>query len=178
MGDHDTFARETHRRDVQNKPFVAWHACCCARSTVMLARCLRRHRGELFAWIALCALGCLSERKDCDHALDVICACSSRPCDRSPPPSIVTALRRCDDDDVRPSDQDGNVHLCVQMVGSAICGVLDGLAANDGSICKASCELDTATCSVPLEQECQRAQYETCDIPDAGVTEAGMREAR
>jgi hypothetical protein len=135
----------------------------------------------LWLALALAGHGCFivdaEDRRDCDDALDILCACASRPCNQPRPPQIVTALQRCNSEDVRPSDQEGNVHLCVKDVGHAICDILDGLAAKDGSLCQSSCDLER-TCFVPLERECQRYQYETCDVPDAGAADAPLAETR
>ena len=105
------------------------------------------------------------EREDCDRALEVVCSCDSRPCEANPPPPIVQALRRCDSEDVRPDNQEGNVHLCIQSAGRSFCAVLDGLATQSQMLCEADCRLHEASCTVDLEQACQEFQYGQCDLP-------------
>lgn len=116
------------------------------------------------------ALGCVAEqdRADCDDALKIICGCASRPCDRPEPPEIVVALRRCGESDVRPRDQQNNVHLCVQGLGKNFCGAIDALVAKDDSVCSVPCDLEH-TCSASLERDCEHAQYETCDLAGSGA---------
>jgi hypothetical protein len=106
----------------------------------------------------------LTDRPQCDDALDVICSCPSRPCDRANPPAIVKAMRRCHEDDVRPDDYEGNVHICIADEGRAFCKVLDGMVRDDGSLCDASC---AHACSPSMTRSCERYHYQQCDLPGA-----------
>lgn len=114
----------------------------------------------LFFWV----LPACEDREDCDNALDVVCSCDSHPCEAKNPPAIVRALRRCDEDDVRPDNQEGNVHLCIQGAGSDFCAVLDGVIRKDQSLCSANCELYSAACTVDLSEACYDYQFSSCDV--------------
>jgi hypothetical protein len=109
------------------------------------------------------------EREDCDRALAVVCACTSRPCDRPDPPAFVTALRRCDENDVRPGNDDDNFHLCIQEVGPRFCDLIDGLATDDPGVCELSCTRRTSSCLMSIKRQCNQFQYERCDLPDGGA---------
>jgi len=135
---------------------------------MFLERLVQRLAAGMAVLAALSLLhGCwllTDEQYECDRTLEVICACDSRPCDREKPPEIVTAMRRCNEADVRPDNYDGNVHLCIQDSGKGFCAVIDGMLRDDGSLCGAAC---SNACSPPLVRECQSYQHNRCDLPEA-----------
>ena len=105
------------------------------------------------------------DRKDCDNALRVVCACSSHPCELDPPPDIVAALRRCDESDVRPSDESGDIPLCItDEARDKFCAVLDGVLIGSPAVCDVACDYNSS-CTKALESACHDLQYNTCDLP-------------
>jgi hypothetical protein len=118
---------------------------------------------------ALCSMlgACIppGDREQCDDALEIMCACSTKPCDSEDPPAIVRAMQRCDEDDIRPSNQQNNVHICIAEAGQAFCGVLDGLSVPT-LWCEADCSYNT-TCKDELYDECTDYQFRRCDVPSA-----------
>ena len=139
---------------------------------------LGRRAGALLLLGGLSMPGCwwwveLGDEAECKSALDVICACSSRPCDRADPPDIVTAMRRCNKQDVRPRGTGSNVHLCIQEEGQSFCAVLDGLLAEDDTLCAATCG---NACSEPMRKECESRQFYECSLPPSAGGAGGAGE--
>jgi len=106
------------------------------------------------------------DSEHCDDALEVLCNCASRPCEAENPPPLVLAMMRCDEHDVRPSDQENNVHICVAEGGDAICGAIDGLSDPGPQLCEADCSYNT-TCTDEIYEACTDYQFRACDIPES-----------